>query len=283
MSRHINIYESNQRQKVGIFRCWFLMIKNITLSGDLIAQLFKRDFIAVYKKSFFGVAWIFIIPVISIVSWVFMNMAGILKPGDVGIPYPAYVMLSMSIWRLFVGFYTAATETLGAGASFIMQVKYPHEVLLIKQTAQELANFTLGFVPIVAMLFVFGVSPNWKIVFLPIMVIPLFFLGAGIGLVISVISVVSLDIKEGFKFLLGLLLFITPVIYGPKVESELLAKILEWNPLTYLIGTVRDIIIYGKAAYIDRYVISSLFAFFIFLFSWRLFFLSEEKVIEKMI
>ena len=175
MTDQITIYEPNQRQKIGFFRSWVVMIKNIIASRELIAQLFKRDFIAVYKKSFLGVTWIFVAPVIGIVSWVFMNMTGILKPGDVGIPYPAYVLLSSSIWGLFMGFYGAATGTLGAGAGFIMQVKFPHEALLIKQTAQHLANYLLGFVMNIIVLLAFGVIPSWKIIFFPIMIIPLFF------------------------------------------------------------------------------------------------------------
>src|SRR4030042_1253111 len=108
----ITIYEPNQRLKLGWFRIWIIMIKNIIASRDLIAQLFKRDFLAVYKKSFLGSAWIFITPVLGIVSWVIMNSAGVLKPGDVGIPYPAYVLISTSIWGLFMGFYDSSTETL---------------------------------------------------------------------------------------------------------------------------------------------------------------------------
>jgi ABC-type polysaccharide/polyol phosphate export permease len=58
---------------------------------------------------------------------------------------------------------------------------------------------------------------------------------------------------------------------------------MKYNPLTYLVGNVRDLIIYGKFEHVDRFVYSALFALVVFLFSWRLFFISEEKVIEKMI
>src|SRR5450759_195944 len=108
----ITIYEPNQRTKMGFFTIWFLMVKNILNSRDLIFQLFKRDFFMAYKKSLLGITWIFISPIIGIVSWVFMNAAGILTPGNVGIPYPAYVLLSSSIWGLFMGFYSSAAGTL---------------------------------------------------------------------------------------------------------------------------------------------------------------------------
>ncbi len=197
----VTIYEPGYKQKIGFFRVWATMLGNITRSRELILQLFRRDFVMAYRKSFIGIGWIFLQPVFGIISWVIMNAAGVLNPGDVGIPYPAYVLLSTTIWSLFVGFYNAASETLGAGLGIILQVKYPHEVLLIKQTAQHLANFILGFSLTIVVLLAFGVVPSWKIIFFPVVMLPLFFLGAGIGLVVSVFKVVIVDLQSGFNFI----------------------------------------------------------------------------------
>jgi lipopolysaccharide transport system permease protein len=283
MKPKITVYEPNYRHNIGFIKVWIVLIKNIINSKELIIQLFKRDFLAVYKKSFLGVWWIIISPVIGIISWVFMNATGILNPGDVGIPYPAYVLLSSAIWGLFMGFFTSSSLTLEAGSSFIMQVNYPHEVLLVKQTAQHLSNFILGFSLNIIILLIFNVIPDWKIIFFPVLILPLFFLGAGIGLFISLISSAAKDIQSGSTMLMGLVMYITPVIYSPKFENPLLQNVITWNPLTYLIGSVRDIIIYGTFDHLDRYIYASIFSLFVFLFSWRLFFISEDKVIEKMI
>jgi len=284
MSREIiTIYEPNSRQKLCFFGSWIYMVINIVRSRELIWQLFKRDFLMSYKKSFLGMTWIFIQPIIGIVSWVFMNATGILNPGDVGIPYPAYVLLSSSIFGLFMGFYSAAEGTLGAGSGFIMQVRYPHEALLIKQTAQHLANFLITFIVNLVVLFAFEVCPSWKIIFFPFLTLPLFFLGAGMGLIISVFSVVAVEVQKAVNTLLQFVIYITPIIYSSKVDNPTLQAVIKWNPLTYLIGSVRDLIIYGKMNNVQEYLISSLIAFIIFLFSWRLFYLSEERVIERMI
>jgi lipopolysaccharide transport system permease protein len=277
------VYEPHSRRKVGFFAVWLLMTRNIVTSRQLIYQLFKRDFVAPYKKSFLGITWVFISPVIGIVSWVFMNAAGILNPGNVGIPYPAYVLLSSSIWGLFMGFYGAGESTLGAGAGFIVQVKYPHEVLLLKQTAQHVANFLIGFASNIVVLIAFGVIPHWKIVFFPVLILPLFFLGAGLGLIMSVIAVVAPEIRTIWNLFLGFLVFLTPVIYSTDFDNPLLQKVIRWNPLTYLIGGVRDEIIYGKMSSPWRFCLACCLALFVFMVSWRLFFISEDKVVEKMI
>jgi len=277
------IYEPNQRARTGFFKIWIIMFKNIISSRELIWQLFRRDFLMSYKKSFIGITWIFISPVIAIISWIFMNATGVLNPGDVGIPYPAYVLLSSSIWTFFLGFYNSATGTLDAGVSIIMQVKYPHEALLVKQAAQHLANFILGFILNIIILFIFGVVPSWLIIFFPFLTLPLFLLGSGIGLVVSVINVVVVDLTKIFNILFNLLMFATPVIYSNRVDNRLLQSVMKYNPLTYLVGNVRDLILYGRCENIDRFIYSTLFSVVVFLLSWRLFYISEEKVIEKMV
>ncbi|HOT44546.1 MAG TPA: ABC transporter permease [Spirochaetota bacterium] len=282
-SPEITVYEPNYRAKIGFFKIWMVMLRNIIRSRELIWQLFKRDFLMSYKKSFLGMAWIVISPVVGIVSWIFMNFTGVLNPGDVGIPYPAYVLLSSSVWGLFMGFYTAGEGTLAAGAGIITQVQFPHEALLIKQTAHQLANFILGFVLNIIILIAFGVIPSWKIVFFPLVTIPLFLLGAGIGLVVSVIGVVAMDLSKGMTIVLGLVMYITPVIYSNRVDNPFLKTVITYNPLTYLVGNVRDLIIYGRFDTIEMFLYSTLFAIGVFLVSWRFFYLSEDKVVDKMI
>jgi len=277
------IYEPNQRLKIGWVKTWIILIKNIINSWDLIWQLFRRDFFMSYKKSFIGMGWIFISPIIGIISWVFYNATGILTPGDVGIPYPAYVLLSSSIFGLWGSFQGAAAGTLGAGAGFINQVNYPHDALLAKQIMLQLANFVISFVLNIVVLLAFGVTPSWMIILFPILILPMMFLGMAIGLIISIISVVNPDINRMINFALGLVMYVTPVIYSSNVKNETLREIIKYNPLTYLIGAPRDAIIYGKIDNLNLFLIFSACSLFLFLFCWRMFYVTEQKVIEKMI
>lgn len=278
----IIVYKPNDRQKIGFFRMWRQTIRNIVQYRDLIYQLFLRDFFGVYKKSIIGIGWLFFSPLLGIISWVLMNTTGILKPGDVGVPYPAYVLLSTSIWGLFLGLYAAAADSLLSGNTIILQVSYPHEILLVSQVARYLAGFLISFILNIIMLILFGIFPHWSIIFFPILAIPLFFLGTAIGLLVSVLSIVTTEIRKIMDLGLGLLLFITPVIYSSKISNPILQIVVQWNPLTYLVGFPRDLILYGKIFTPERYIGAVVFALCAFLLSWHLFFISEQRVIEKM-
>ncbi|MBA3029875.1 MAG: ABC transporter permease [Desulfobacteraceae bacterium] len=281
--KSIIVFKPNQRHEEGFIKTWIIMSKNIFKSRELIWQLFRRDFLAAYKKSFFGMAWIFISPLMGIVSWVFLNATGMLNPGDVGIPYPAYVLIGTSMWGLFIGFFESAEATLSSGKDLVLQVYYPREALLFKQTAQHLANFSISLMMILIFLFIFGVTPTWKILLLPLVAFPLFLLGASIGLVTSMISVVAMDIGKIIKMGMSLMMYITPIIYSSDVNNPLVRMIVKWNPLTYLVCSCRDIIIFGRLYDLEGYSICSLASLLLFLISWRLFYVSEDRVIERMI
>jgi len=277
------VYEPDIRRKMGLIKSLIVMYDNMTGNWELNYQLFKRDFLQQYKKSLIGMGWLFITPILGIISWVFMNATGILSPGDVGIPYPAYVLISTTIFALFQSFYTGASGTLSAGSGFISQVNYPHDALLVKQTLQQLASFIINFIITLIVLSFFKVYPTWMIVFFPLLIIPLFLLGSAIGLVSSILTVVMPDLHRIIGVLMGLLLYITPVIYSSKISNPTLQRVIEWNPLTYLVGGVRDAIIYGRIEHLDRFLIVSAISLILFCMAWRFFYVSEQKVIEKMI
>ena len=281
--KEITVYRPNQRHDFGILHVWVVMIANIVRSRELIWQLFRRDFFAGFKKSFIGFGWVVISPIIGIISWVFMQKTGLLNPGDLGVPYPAYVLIGTSMWGLFTGFYGAAAGTLGSGGGLIMQVNYPHEALLFKETAQHLANFFISFAINIVVLFLFGIVPAWQTVFFPFAILPMFFLGAALGLIASMISIVAMDVNNFINMGLRLLLFLTPVIYSDKVENEFIQAVIGWNPLTYIVCSARDLILYGRLYDIQGYAISAASSFALFLIAWRLFYVSEDKVVERMI
>ena len=283
MQQLITVYRPNQRHELGLWHTWVIMAQNILNSRELIWQLFKRDFFASYKKSFIGKFWILVSPLAGIISWMFLAKTNILQPGDVGIPYPAYVMIGNTMWGLFMGFYGAARGTLDAGVGLLMQVNYPHEALLFKQLASCLANFSIGFGVNIIMLLAFGVTPSWKVVLLPVVALPLFFLGCALGLIVAMLQIVAIDLNKGIGMLMGMWIWITPIIYSNKVSSPIVQTLIKWNPLTYLVCSARDIMIYGRLYAVTGYAICAGISFLLFLISWRLFYVSEDKLIERML
>ncbi len=283
MHQAITIYEANQRQKIGLLKILIIMIKDIILYRELIWQLFKRDFLMQYKKSFLGFGWILLSPLIGFASWVFMNAAGVLNPGDINFPYPAFVLISTTLWGFFTNSLIAASRTLKAGESFINQVNYPHYIMLVKEILQSFINFIIGFIFVTIILHSFQVELTNMYYLTPLLILPMLVFASALGLTISILNVISMDIEKIIAYMLNFLMFLTPVVYSPENKTGIVKLIITYNPMTYLHGCARDLTVFGHANNLALFAYLTAGAVLLLMLSMKWFYVAEEKVIEKMI
>ncbi len=276
-------YRPNQRSRLSYFETWKRMAGAFRKNRELITQLFRRDFVGSYKKSLLGPTWVFLSPIVGVVAWVFLRRAGMLNTGELDIPYPIYVLVGTTMWGLFMGFYSASASTLRAAGSLLMQINFPHEVYLFEQNALQLVNFSILLVLNLLAMIIFGVTPSWKLILLPLVLLPLFLAGAAIGLIASVFGAVTVDVRRGLDLTLGMMIWLSPIIYSSKIQSSTLITISGYNPLTYLVCSARDIVLYGRLYDTGGYLLSSLLALVLFLYACRVFYVAETRLVERML
>ena len=250
---------------------------------ELIRQLFRRDFVGGYKKSLLGPTWVFLSPIVGVVAWVFLRRAGMLNTGTLDIPYPIYVLVGTTMWGLFMGFYSASASTLRAAGSLLMQINFPHEVYLFEQNALQLVNFSVVLLLNLVAMVAYGVAPSWKLIFLPVVLVPLFLVGAAIGLITAVFGAVTIDVRRGLDLTLGMMIWLSPIIYSSTVGRSSLTTISGYNPLTYLVCSARDIVLYGRLYDTEGFLWSSLVALVLFLYACRVFYVAETRLVERML
>src|SRR5688572_29657380 len=64
-SRTITVYEPDSREKLGFIASCATIFRNIYAYREMIIVLFKRDFFASYRKSFLGMTWLFVAPIMA--------------------------------------------------------------------------------------------------------------------------------------------------------------------------------------------------------------------------
>lgn len=276
-------YYDSWRSEVGILRCYVMCYRNVADSLGLIGQLYKRDYLAGHRRAFLSYFWIVIGPLLGVVSWVFMHHSGFLNVGDVGVSYPAYVLLGTSLWGVGIGLYQASQSTLNSATSLMTQIRYPHEVILVKQVLVFLTNQAIALSANFVVLAFMGIDYGYKALLFPVLLIPLFLFAVGIGLVMSMVTVVLSDVTSLINAGLGLLVFFTPIMYAPKADQPMIKKMMDLNPLTHLVCTPRDWILYGRLYDPQSFLYCSIAAAIIFLVSLRLFFLAENRLVEKIL
>jgi lipopolysaccharide transport system permease protein len=155
--------------------------------------------------------------------------------------------------------------------------------MLFKQVLIQAVNFFISFILILIVVLMIGFIPSWKVVFLPLLLIPLFFAGAAAGLLISIISVVATDISRFVNHVMVFLIYTVPVIYSDKIDSAVLQNVIAINPLTYLVCSARDLVLYGRLYDATGFWTATAASVFVFALVWKAFYLIENRLVERMV
>jgi len=278
-SNNLRVYKSGQSGgwHVGVWREMFAELKS---SRELIWRLFLRNFKAKYRQTIFGLMWHFILPIITVGAFIFLNRAGVLNIEEVDIPYPAYALLGLTIWQIFAGGIVDCTRSIAAGGSMVVKVNFPKESLVISSFGNALVGFLIRLVLTIVVFAIYKIVPASTTIFFPIAIIPLFFLTLGLGLMFSLLNAVLRDVANIVSLASMFLLFITPVLY-PEPKAVFFKAFSMFNPLSVLVSGPRDLVLNGSLTHPREYLFFSLVSLLVFFVSWRLFHLVEKRIAER--
>lgn len=274
------VYEPDRAIKLSFVAQWREMAVDLFRSRELIWRLFLRDFQAKYKQSLLGLAWVVINPLVAIALFVFLNSAGILSVGNTGVPYVVFAIVGLTIWNLFAVGLTAGANSIVNAGPMVTKINFPKVSLVFAAAGQSLVEFGVRLILSGAILAAFRVIPSWTVIFLPFALLPLLLLTLGLALILALLAGVFRDIANVITLATTFLMFFVPVLY-PVPKAGIAAKIAAVNPLVQLVVGPRDLVFSGSFVNAVNFAWSSVFALLVFLFCWRLFFLAETKIAER--
>lgn len=280
MTETITTYEPDNSLKKGYLAIFSEILDELKKNRWLTYQLFRRDFFAIYKQSFLGIFWAFIIPLVSVGTFIMLNQSGVFTIGDINVPYPIYAILGMAFWQLFSTGLVASSNSLVAAGSMITKINFSKKSLVIASTGQSIVSFLIQFV-LVGILFVYyWIAPSIAILLIPITIIPIMLLTLGLGFILSLLNGIVRDIGNMLSVLMTFLLFLTPVLYA-KPTTGILATVTNYNPLYYLVSVPRELILMGTISEWKGFLIASILSVIVFMVCVVVFHLTETRVAER--
>jgi len=280
MINNIKTYEPDNSIKKGYLTIFKEIFSEIRKSRWLTYQLFKRDFFAMYKQSFFGVFWALIIPLVSVGTFIILNQSGIFTFGDIEVPYPIYAVLGMAFWQLFSTGLIASSNSLVKAGSMVVKINFSKKSLVIASSGQSIISFLIQFVLVGILFACYKIVPSIAILLTPITLIPIILLTLGLGFILSLLNGVFRDIGNAISMLITFLMFLTPVLYS-KPTGGILASITRYNLLYYLVSAPRELILMGKVSEWRGFLISCFISVAIFIVCLIIFHLTETRVAER--
>lgn len=258
-----------------------IMMREILAARELTWRLFVRDFRVKYRQSALGVAWVFLMPLITVGMFVLMTRSGVFSIQDVGVPYPLYAVIGLSIWNIFTVGLTACTSSLINAGNMIVKINFPKISLVIAASGQGIVEFLIRFLLIITICLYYNHFPNLlNIIFSIIMLLPMLLLTIGTGFILSLAAGVFRDVVNVLGVFLAGIMLLTPVLY-PLSPNTLLSDINRWNPLNYLVNAPRDLLVIGHTDILAPFAVSSLFSIVVFYLGWKIFYLAQPKIAER--
>jgi lipopolysaccharide transport system permease protein len=257
------------------------MLKDLNSSYQLAYILVSRDIKAQYRQSMLGIIWAFVPAIITAITFTVASNQNIINITTPDIPYPAYIIFSMTLWQTFSASLTAPMHGLNGASDILSKIKFPREAIIVAKFGDVIFNFLIKLILIIIVFVWYGLPIHIMTVLAPLAVLNLIIFGFGMGMILAPLNALYHDIGRAVGIVLGFGIFLTPVVFPMPEGNGIFAMIVQYNPVTHLLVGVRELTLYGKLVDNSIYILVTFLNLILFFFSWLFFRLSIPFIIER--
>ncbi len=214
----------------------------------VLKQLVTKDFKIKYRRSFLGVAWSVLNPLLMMVvmSVVFSTLLG----SNIE-HFPLYLILGNITYSLMSDSTSKAVTSILDAAPLLKKVKIDRFVFPVQKILFALVNFAFSLIAVAIVMLWFRVVPTWHLIWLPVCLGLLMIFCIGIGLVLSAATVFFRDVIHLWSVVLTAWNYLTPVFWDFQMLLDRGApawtiSIVKMNPMYGFVTFMRDIVLWQQ-------------------------------------
>ncbi len=237
---------------------------------DLLLVFFWREFLIRYKQSAIGVLWAVLQPLSMMMLFVLV-FGVILKTAVKEYPYVLFFYSGILPWTFFAASTNFAIPSLSNNFNLITKIYFPREIIPLSGVAINFLDYLIGFAVYIGLLLLYGIhfTLNFFWIF-PLMFLLVLFT-ISVGYILSALNVYYRDVKLFSNFLLQLWFFATPVVYSVDNVDNKWKMLLFFNPLTFIIESMRRVTVEGRGVILWQFALEALFIVSLYLLLYRIF------------
>ena len=241
----------------------------------LVSAMTGRELTDRYAGQVLGGAWAFIAPALTMTVYIVVFtfiFKGRLGEVDDPAAFTAYALSGLAPWLTLSDVLGRSVGVVVSNGNLVKQIVFPVEVLPMKIVFAALPTLFIGLTAAIIAGVISGVMDWQRLgIYLPAAIASYFLFVAGMAYLVSSFGVFLRDLKDIITFLLGIGLFLNPIIYPPGGAPEWLQASFEYNPLANMFfcfhyAVVGDV---GQPSHI--WIVFPIFAVVIFMLGWRAF------------
>ncbi len=215
----------------------------------LLSNLTQRDLKVKYRRSFLGLAWSTLNPLLTML--VLTQVFGLLLKVQVE-NFPVYFIVGSCLWNFFLEATTGSMYSVINSASLIKKVYIPKYIFPLEKCLFALVNFAFSLIAVVIVM-LFQLFPiSWTALLLPIPVLYCFVFSVGMSLILAALAVYFRDLLHLYGVLTTMWMYLTPIIYPISLirdASPLVFNIIQCNPMYHYVEYFRAVLMHGTGDY----------------------------------
>ncbi len=257
-----------------------LELREIFEYRDLFFFLVWRDIKVLYAQTVLGFGWAIANPVIQIVLFTVV-FGAIAKVQTDDIPYFLFAAVAIIPWTYMSNSLTGSSLSLVTGQSMLGKVYFPRIIYPIVPVLAKLVDFAISLIVIVLVMLFYNVEPTMNLLYLPIFIIEMIIIPAGLGLWLSALAIRYRDVKFIVQFVIRMLMYTAPIVYSASSIPEVYRFIYSLNPLVSVIEGIRASVLGTEIEWI--YIIPGYIIAILIFVSGVFYFKKMERVFSDVI
>ena len=237
------------------------IIRMIKERSFLFSELVKRDFKKKYKRTYLGMLWSLLSPLLTllVMTLVFKQFFGSKTEH-----YTIYLFCGNIVFSFFSDSTNGGMSSLLNNADIFAKVNVPKYLFLFSRNVSSLINFGLTLVIFFVFCIIDGItfSFNFFLLLYPIFCLVIFNLG--VGLILSALYVFFRDLQYLWTVGLQLLMYMSAIFYTVDTFPEDIQKLFLLNPVYVYIKYFRLIVIDNSIPSIQFSLLALGYALFAF-------------------
>ena len=258
----------------------FVDIKELVEYRDLFFFLVWRNIKVMYAQTILGFLWAILNPFIQIIifSIIFGKVANVYTDG---IPYLLFSTVAIIPWAYMSDAMTLSSQSLVAGQNMLGKVYFPRLIFPLTSVLSKLVDFLISLLLLFAILIYFQVKPTWNLLFLPILILFMVIVPAGVGMWLSALAIRFRDVKFAMSYVLRLLIYTAPIVYSATSIPDKYRLLYSLNPIVGVIEGYRSCLLGTVMNW--EFILPGLFTSILLFISGVVYFKKMERVFVDVI
>jgi len=222
----------------------------------IFQELVKRDFKKKYKRTYLGMVWSMLGPLLQLVV---MYLVFVQFFGNTTQHFMIYVFSGLIVFNYFKQSTDGGMLSLAGNADVIKNIQAPKYLFLVSANVSMLINFLLTLIIFLAFVLAEGLL-HVRVVLILYPVICLLIFNIGVGLILSALFVFFRDIKYLYDIFTMMLMWLSAIFYPIELWSQTIQRLFLLNPIFTYIHYIRLVVIHGMIPSISLHLLAAFYA-----------------------